>query len=130
MADLPADSTPVTPALLPAAPIAAACGLVAAGAYIAAVDPSRGGIFPACPHRALTGWWCPGCGLTRATHHLVHADVIGALRYNALTPLVLSLVLFLWVDWYRRSIGQRSSLGRIPGWAAPVGVAVAVGVAV
>jgi hypothetical protein len=60
----------------------------------------------------------------------VHADVIGALRYNALTPLVLSLVLFLWVDWYRRSIGQRSSLGRIPGWAAPVGVAVAVAFAV
>ena len=29
-------------------------------------DPAEGG-YPACPLYTLTGYWCPGCGLTRAT---------------------------------------------------------------
>ena len=86
MADLPADRHRASTSAvwgrgrLPGAPIATACGLVAATAYVTAVDPSDRGVFPACPFRSLTGWWCPGCGLTRATHHLMHGDLLGALR--------------------------------------------------
>ena len=135
MADLPADSLPMNsrPAVrarLPAAPIGAACGLVAATAYVATVDPSERGVFAPCPFRALTGWWCPGCGLTRATHHLLHGDVLGALRYNALVPFVLTLIAVLWIDWYVRSAGQRPILRRIPGWATAAGIIAAVGFAV
>ena len=116
---------------LPGAPIATACGLVAATAYVTAVDPSGGGVFPACPFRSLTGWWCPGCGLTRATHHLMHGDLLGALRYNVLLPFVLTLITLLWVDWYARSTGRRSLLQRrIPRWAPAAGIAVAVAFAV
>ena len=82
---------------------------MAATAYVTAVDPSHRAVFPACPVRSLTGWWCPGCGLTRATHHLMHGDVLGALRYNALLPFVLTLITLLWVDWYARSTGRRAS---------------------
>jgi hypothetical protein len=130
MADLPADSTPAVGAWLPTAPISTACGLVAATAYVAAVDPAEPGVFPPCPFRALTGWWCPGCGLTRATHHLLHGDVLGALRFNALTPFVLTLIAVLWVDWYARSIGKRPMLGRIPGWATAAAIVAAVTFAV
>jgi Protein of unknown function (DUF2752) len=130
MADLPADSTPAVRAWLPTAPISTACGLVAATAYVAAVDPAERGVFPPCPFRSVTGWWCPGCGLTRATHHLLHGDMLGALRYNALTPLVLTLIAVLWLDWYARSIGKRPMLRRIPGWATAAGILVAVTFAV
>lgn len=137
MADLPADSTSTSVSAvwgrghLPGAPIATACGLVAATAYVTAVDPSDGGVFPVCPFRLLTGWWCPGCGLTRATHHLMHGDLLGALRYNALLPFVLTLITLLWVDWYARSTGRRSLLQRrIPRWAPAAGIAVAVAFAV
>jgi hypothetical protein len=135
MADLPADSTSTSAVRgwgrLPAAPIATASGLVAATAYIAAVDPSDRAALPPCPFRTLTGWWCPGCGLTRATHHLLHGDVLGALRYNALLPIVLGLITLLWVDWYARTTGQRSLLpARIPRWAPTAGIAVAVAFAV
>jgi hypothetical protein len=130
MADLPADSTPAVRSWLPTAPISTACGLVAATAYVAAVDPAERGVFPPCPFRSVTGLWCPGCGLTRATHHLLHGDVLGALRFNALTPIVLTLIAVLWVDWYARSIGKRPMLGRIPGWATAAGIVAAVTFAV
>jgi hypothetical protein len=130
MADLPADSTPAVRAWLPAAPISGACGLVAAAAYVGAVDPSERGVFPPCPFHALTGWWCPGCGLTRATHQLLHGDVLGALRYNALMPFVLTLIALLWIDWYARSAGKRPILRRVPGWATAAGIVAAAGFAV
>jgi hypothetical protein len=41
-------------------------------------------LLPACPWHALTGWPCPGCGTTRALTHLLHADPLGALRFNPL----------------------------------------------
>lgn len=37
----------------------------------------------------LTGFACPGCGLTRGFHALFHGDVSTALGYNALIPFYL-----------------------------------------
>jgi len=63
---------------------------VGAVAYTAALDPSTQGWFPGCPIRAATGLWCPGCGLTRAAHHLLRGDLVTALEYNVLiVPLVV-----------------------------------------
>ena len=108
-----------------AAPIAAGCCLVAGAVYVTAVDPSDGGVLPTCPFRAVTGWWCPGCGLTRATHHLFQAELATALRYNLLVVFVLALIVAAWVGWYLRSSGRPLGLtARIPGWvyAAAIGV--------
>jgi Protein of unknown function (DUF2752) len=43
--------------------------------------------FLACSFYKLTGWHCPGCGITRALHALVHFDVPRAIRMNALFML-------------------------------------------
>ena len=54
---------------------------------------------PACPFHAVTGWWCPGCGLTRGVFALARGHVIDALRWNVFTPIVaLSLLMsaFTW----------------------------------
>ena len=41
--------------------------IAAAGcAYIALVNPNTSGAYPQCPLHAITGYDCPGCGLTRA----------------------------------------------------------------
>lgn len=55
-------------------------------------DPgAAGSFFPSCLFHDLTGWYCPGCGITRALHALVHFDPLRAVAMNAM--LVLSLPL-------------------------------------
>lgn len=85
--------------------LAAAGGLAAIGAGVAAVayfDPVKQNILPACPLLSMTGYACPGCGLTRGFHALFHGDFIVALDFNMLIPiwtfigtyLSISLILF------------------------------------
>lgn len=89
-----------------AAPVACGCCLLAGAAYVAANDPAESGGFLPCPFRSLTGWWCPGCGLTRATHHLLHGDVVQALRFNAFVVLILAALSATWLVWLVRSAGR------------------------
>ena len=57
-------------------------------------DPTEAGFFPVCPLYALTGFACPGCGLTRGFHALLHGDILTALDYNALLPFFAALIGF------------------------------------
>jgi hypothetical protein len=101
------------PALV--APIACGCCLAAGAAYVAAVDPSVGGVFPICPFRALTGLWCPGCGLTRATHHLLRGDLGRALHYNVLVIAILATLAAAWALWTLHAAGRTVAwVARIP----------------
>jgi Protein of unknown function (DUF2752) len=47
------------------------------------LDPVSVPLFPKCLFHLLTGLHCPGCGSARAAHALLHGDVGGALRQNA-----------------------------------------------
>ena len=58
--------------------------LLAAVLYL--VNPVEVAWLPKCPLRQLTGWHCPGCGITRAGHALLHGDLPAALAMN---PLVV-----------------------------------------
>lgn len=79
---------------------AAATSVAAAGVWMLwRFDPNLpGNPFPPCMFLLMTGHWCAGCGITRALHALVHGDLPGALRMNALAMLLLAAVPFalLW----------------------------------
>lgn len=114
-----------------AAPIACGCCLLAGAAYVAADDPSNGGVFLPCPFRTLTGWWCPGCGLTRATHHLLRGDIMQALRYNVFVVAILLALAGTWLAWLVHSTGRTMRVTRwIPTWAQVVAGTVLVTFAV
>ena len=68
---------------------AGAAAMIFAAFFVWLFDPVRAGFFPACPLLSLTGYACPGCGLTRGTHALLHGDILTALDFNALIPLVM-----------------------------------------
>ena len=99
-------------------PLATTC--VAGGALVAGAtgvwllrrfDPNAANSpFPPCLFHAFTGYYCPGCGMTRAMHALVHADVPGALVMNPLmvTLLLVSPLLLAW------------RFGWQPKWMSPV----------
>jgi hypothetical protein len=96
---------------------AAVGALVAAGtAYVAAVDPNQPGHYPVCPTYALAGIYCPGCGMLRATHDLLHLDLGGVLARNPLVlPLYVGLVL-LFAAWVRAAWTGRPLRWDPPSW--------------
>jgi len=86
--------------------------LLAAGAglgYLAVVDPNQPGHYPLCPTKYLLGIDCPGCGLMRGTHDLLHGNVAGALDHNVLIAVLAPLAVIAWLVW-----AWRSWTGRYP----------------
>jgi hypothetical protein len=75
--------------------------LAAAGAVIFAVgyfDPVTAGFFPVCPLFSATGLNCPGCGMTRAVHALIHGDISGAFHFNAIFPIYAFIFGYLFIS--------------------------------
>lgn len=73
----------------------AATGGAGVAGLLTRFDPRLTPWFPRCVFHELTGCLCPGCGATRALHALLHADLAGALRDNALLVLALPALLVL-----------------------------------
>lgn len=63
------------------------------------VDPTSHQWMPKCPFRQFTGLSCPGCGMQRFLHALLHGHVLSALRYNYWLALVLPYAASLVVAW-------------------------------
>jgi hypothetical protein len=83
--------------------------MLAGAAYVVADDPSDGGAlvpFPPCPFETLTGLWCPGCGLTRATHHLLRGDLATALRYNLFVVVIIATLIAVVLAWLLGAAGR------------------------
>lgn len=86
---------------------AGAAALTAGAATVAYFDPSKANFFPVCPLLAFTGFACPGCGLTRGFHALMHGDLITAIDFNAL--------IFVWaaiLGWVTLSLAVLAIRGR------------------
>lgn len=87
-------------------------------AYVATHNPHLpGGGIGTCPLHAATGYWCPGCGGTRAVYDLAHLDFLGALSMNPLVALAVPFLAVLWVRWVTRLAGRQLKEWPFPGWA-------------
>lgn len=80
---------------------------VVVGLYF--LDPVKYVLMPKCPLKMLTGLSCPGCGIQRAIHALLHGDVAGAVKYNFFLvysgPYAMAFVVQRWVltgEWQRK----------------------------
>ena len=119
-----------TRALRLAGPAVCGCLLAGAATYLAAVDPAAPGThLPACPLYELTGLWCPGCGLTRATHAVLRGNLGAAFGYNLFFPVFLGAIVVAWLAWMRAALGRPALrwVTRIPVWS---GVAFALALVV
>ncbi len=83
----------------------ALAGCVAVGV----VDPETTRILPQCSFKALTGLDCPGCGMTRGLHALLHGDLLRALSHNLLLVVIIAGGA-VWLAW--NAIARR--IGRAP----------------
>lgn len=70
--------------------------LIPIGAAIALwyIDPSQVTWLPKCPLNQMTGLYCPGCGITRASHQLLRGHLLAALALNPLVFLIVPVLLY------------------------------------
>jgi hypothetical protein len=91
--------------------------LVPTGAFLLyTVKPGDETWYPRCAFHVATGLHCPGCGVTRASHALLHGDLAQALAFNPMFVVALPLLLIafgreVYHLWTGRRLGQR-----LPGW--------------
>ncbi|TBR09861.1 MAG: DUF2752 domain-containing protein [Lysobacter sp.] len=72
------------------AAIVVAAGLLSGVLALSFFDPgSAGSIFPKCLFLEFTGLYCPGCGLTRMLHALLHGDLRRAVSMNLMVLVSL-----------------------------------------
>lgn len=57
-------------------------------------DPEQVSFFPPCPFHFVTGLFCPGCGSTRALHHLLRGHFLNALAYNPLAVIFIPVIIW------------------------------------
>jgi hypothetical protein len=79
--------------------LVALLAMAGGGWVLRSFDPARGSLLPACRFNAVTGLQCPGCGMTRATHHLLNGRVREAFYYNAFYVATLP-GLVVWAGWW------------------------------
>jgi hypothetical protein len=96
-------------------------GACAGGCLLAAVyQPADDGV-GICPSRTLFGFWCPGCGMTRAVFALGRAEWSAAWRYH---PVVFVLAAQFVLLGVLRAIDKPEALG---GWFTSRRAALLIG---
>lgn len=46
------------------------------------LNPTQYWFMPKCPFKIITGLSCPGCGIQRAAHAIMHGKFVEGIRYN------------------------------------------------
>lgn len=106
-----------------AAPLAA---VALAAAVLLRFPPGQYSFYPQCPIYRYLHLECPGCGSTRALAALLHGHVAEALRFNALTTLLMPFAsIYAAVCYYRFVQREPIQLPRPPHSAVYVTLALA-----
>jgi hypothetical protein len=89
--------------------ILSAFALTAALAVVFFWDPATHSFYPRCMLHQATGFYCPGCGILRATHELLHGNIESAFRLNSMFVLSLPVVLAYGLSRWLQSPKRRES---------------------
>jgi hypothetical protein len=92
-----------------------AIAVLASGIWVLRTfDPgAAGNLFPSCLFHDITGWYCPGCGITRALHALVHFDLVRAFAMNALLVVSLPVLGFMALQGFTRRALLPTAVSRV-----------------
>lgn len=98
--------------------LAAAASAAASLSVLFRYNPAEFGFYPRCVLFVATGIYCPGCGALRASHQLLHGDLLGALDYNVFFVLALPFLVYALLSHAMgATLGRRLPSVRLPGRA-------------
>ena len=64
-----------------------------------------------CLFTRLSGYHCPGCGMTRACMHMIHFDFVGAWQYNKMSYIVFPILCGLLLDDFIKTVKNAKKAG-------------------
>ncbi len=98
------------------APLFTISAVLAGTVVLAARSPHVSGSYGACPLLLLTGTYCAGCGILRASHDLAHLNIASAWQMNPLWVLAVPVIVFalLWWAWSRYRVFRARRDGQTP----------------
>lgn len=77
------------------------------------VNPALSHWVPQCPFKQMTGWSCPGCGMQRSLHALLHGNLREAFLFN---PYLAVLPPFLLAIFYEATFATGKTKAFIIKW--------------
>lgn len=66
-------------------------------------DPHAQSSWGGCPWLALTGYYCPGCGVLRGVNDLSNGDVLAAASSNLVLVVLVPVLALAWWSWTSRA---------------------------
>jgi hypothetical protein len=78
-------------------------------------DPGTDGLIP-CTFFGLTGYYCTGCGATRALHALLHGRFTEALSFNLFLLIWMPVPGYALLEYWLRRLLRKPVLPKIKGW--------------
>lgn len=87
------------------------------------VEPTNVNL-PKCFFHQITGLHCPGCGVQRSFHALLHGHISTAMGYNLLFVLCLPLIIYVAVGYVLGKEPSTSSIVYKPNFSSTVLIVV------
>ena len=73
--------------------------MILGGIVLYYINPTQYWFMPKCPFKLITGLNCPGCGIQRAIHALLHGRFTEAIKYNYFLIYSLPYATLFVVEW-------------------------------
>lgn len=71
-----------------------------------------------CVFEEITGFYCPGCGVTRMVFALLHGDIRQAIAYNSFVMVLMPFIIVFALNRYYCWLKNKKDywMKRIPDW--------------
>lgn len=69
--------------------------------------------YPPCPFLFFTGYYCPGCGTSRAFHQILHGNFGNAFNLNPLMVLCIPLIAYLFICLLEPKVKEKCIISRL-----------------
>ncbi len=92
--------------------------VVLTGIYIVKnFNPELNSFFPPCIFHEITGLYCPGCGMTRATYSILNLEIKKAFGYNQLFFILIPVLIYMGIKqvFNLKKYGELKPI-RFPYW--------------